>query len=54
MLLLMANGESGLAGLNAMQSVVQEEREDTDCATNQNHQMEERIVLGINGRRITA
>ena len=54
MLLLMANGEFGLAGPNVTQSVVQAERGGTGCATNLNLQMEERIVQEINGRRITA
>ena len=54
MLLLMANGEFGLAGPNVTQSVVQAERGGTGCVTNLNLQMEERNVQEINGRRITA
>ena len=50
----MANGDSGPAGLNVTQNVVQAERGGTDCATNQNPQMEGRIVQAINGKRITA
>ena len=53
MLLLMANGEFGLAGPNVTQNVVQAERGGTGCVTNLNLQMEGRIVQEINGRRIT-